>query len=95
MNRNTDRAFKPLYQLNNKKKELKIFGKRKKESMFCLPKIHNFVLLHTYLTNFLFKFISLAYECIFVSANHIIYDIGYFLNKLVKNCSHLVEIFYF
>ena len=33
--------------------------------------------LHTVLTHFLCKFISLAYECTFISSNHIIYNIGY------------------
>ena len=40
------------------------------------------------LTQFLYKLISLAFECTFISANHIIYDIEYF-KQTGKSYSHL------
>ena len=76
MNRYIGRTFIPCYQLNNPK-GYKTIGLRKKSSCFFFKKTQN-VFLHTFLTHFLFKFISIAYACTFMSANHIPYNIGYF-----------------
>ena len=42
-----------------------------KDIPLCFPKKN--VFLYTFMPYFLFKFICLAYECTFISANHIIY----------------------
>ena len=63
----------PLYQLNNPK-GYKTSGIRKKNHPFVFQKIK---FLPSFFPYFLFKFIFLAYECTFTSANHIIFYIGY------------------
>ena len=42
------------------------------------------------LTHFLFQFISPAYNCVFISVNHIIYNIGYF-KQTGKNAVILIK----
>ena len=79
----------PLYQLNNPK-GYKRFGIRKK-SPFCIPKqITVLVFLHMFFQIFYSKFTFLAYECMFTSANHTIFNIGY-LEKTDKKCSIFVK----
>ena len=78
MNRNIDEACKPLYQLNNPM-GYKTFGTRKKSFVAVLvSKKSKFCVSTYFLTYFLFQFISQAYACAFISANHVIYNIGYF-----------------
>ena len=52
------------------------------------------MLLLKFFQNFLFKFIFLAYECNFISANHTIINIRY-LEQTGKKCSHSDEKIFF
>ena len=55
-----------------------------------IKKNQNFVFLHTFYSIFLFKVIFLAYECTFISANHIINNIGC-LGQTGKNAVILMK----
>ena len=68
-NKNTGRAFKPLYQLDNPK-GYKTFAIRKKNHRFIKNNISTYSLTH-----FPYTFLSITHEYTFISASHIIYNI--------------------
>ena len=83
----------PLYQLNNPK-GYKTFRIRKKITVLFSKTNHRIgISTYFFFQIFYSKFTFLAYECTFTSANHTIYNIGYF-EQTGKKCSIFVKSYF-